>query len=61
MICCHIVAARYRSVNRGLYTPGATFHPTDLLFYGIAVYEGYRFSFRRLSDADLAGLAGSVD
>src|SRR5215207_6454538 len=23
----------------------ATFSPVDLLFYGIAVYEGYRFSF----------------
>jgi hypothetical protein len=25
----------------------ATFHSMDLLFYGIAVYEGYRLSFRR--------------
>ena len=25
----------------------ATFHSLDLLFYGIAVYEGYRLSFRR--------------
>jgi hypothetical protein len=30
----------------------ATFSPMDLLFYGIAVYEGYRFSFRKLSKAD---------
>lgn len=30
----------------------ATFSPMDLLFYGIAVYEGYRFSFRILSKAD---------
>jgi hypothetical protein len=30
----------------------ATFSPMDLLFYGIAVYEGYRFSFRRPSRAD---------
>jgi hypothetical protein len=22
------------------------FHPMDLLFYGIAIYEGYRFSFK---------------
>ncbi len=34
----------------------ATFHPLDLLFYGIAVYEGYRFSFRRLSKEDLEKL-----
>ena len=32
----------------------ATFSPMDLLFYGIAVYEGYRFSFRRISQEDLA-------
>jgi len=31
----------------------ATFNPMDVLFYGIAVYEGYRFSFRQLSQADL--------
>jgi antitoxin component YwqK of YwqJK toxin-antitoxin module len=27
-----------------------TFNPMDLLFYGIAVYEGYRFSIRPASD-----------
>ena len=32
----------------------ATFAPMDLLFYGIAVYEGYRFSIRRVSSADMA-------
>jgi hypothetical protein len=31
----------------------ATFSPMDLLFYGIAVYEGYRFSFRPITQADL--------
>lgn len=30
----------------------ASFSPMDLLFYGIAVYEGYRLSFRQLSDLD---------
>jgi len=35
----------------------ATFNPMDLLFYGIAVYEGYRFSFRRLTPEELAKLA----
>jgi hypothetical protein len=28
----------------------ATFRSLDLLFYGIALYEGYRFSFRRVND-----------
>lgn len=31
----------------------ATFNPMDLLFYGIAVYEGYRFSFREITKSDL--------
>jgi hypothetical protein len=33
-----------------------TFSPMDLLFYGIALYYGYRTSFRRLTDAELAHL-----
>jgi len=32
----------------------STFSPMDLLFYGIAVYEGYRFSFRRLTTREIA-------
>ncbi len=32
----------------------ATFHPLDLVFYGIAIYEGYRFSFRRVSDTEIS-------
>lgn len=31
----------------------ATFSPIDLLFYGIATYEGYRFSFRQVSEAEI--------
>jgi hypothetical protein len=30
----------------------ATFSPIDLLFYGIAIYEGYKFSFRKISVTD---------
>jgi hypothetical protein len=33
-----------------------TFQPMDLLFYAIAVYEGYRFSLKRLTQVELAGL-----
>ncbi len=33
-----------------------TFNPMDLLFYAIAVYEGYRFSFRRISEEELSKL-----
>ncbi len=31
----------------------ATFSPVDLLFYGIAIYEGYKLSFRQLTAQDL--------
>lgn len=37
----------------------ATFQPMDLLFYGIAIYEGYRFSFRQLTQAQLKALTTS--
>ncbi|MGH9870591.1 MAG: hypothetical protein ACREAA_20835 [Candidatus Polarisedimenticolia bacterium] len=32
----------------------ATFSPMDLIFYGIAVYEGYQFSMRPVTPQDLA-------
>lgn len=31
----------------------ATFSPMDLLFYGFAVYEGYRLAFRQVTEEDL--------
>lgn len=34
----------------------ATFNPMDLLFYGIAIYEGYKFSFRKISREELTKL-----
>jgi len=34
----------------------ATFHPIDLLFYGLALYLGYRLSFRRLRQAQVAAV-----
>ena len=34
----------------------ATFSPMDLLFYGIAIYEGYKFAFRRIGPEELQGL-----
>ncbi len=33
-----------------------TFSPIDLLFYGIAGYEGYKFSFRSFTEEDIARL-----
>lgn len=32
----------------------ATFGPMDVLFYVIAVYEGYRFSFRKITPEDVS-------
>jgi len=34
----------------------ATFSPMDVLFYGIAVYEGYKLSFRQLTHEELGSL-----
>jgi hypothetical protein len=34
----------------------ATFNPMDLLFYGIALYVGYKLSFRQFSEAELEKL-----
>ncbi len=31
-----------------------TFSPMDLLFYGLAIYEGYKFSFRQVSQEEMA-------
>jgi hypothetical protein len=33
-----------------------TFSPIDLLFYGIAIYEGYKLSFSGLSEDETAGI-----
>jgi hypothetical protein len=30
-----------------------TFSPIDLIFYGLALYYGYRYSFRQLTEAEL--------
>lgn len=30
-----------------------TFNPMDILFYGIALYEGYQFSFRNISEEEI--------
>lgn len=30
-----------------------TFNPMDLLFYGFAVYEGYKFSFRPITEEEI--------
>jgi len=37
-----------------------TFSPMDVLFYGIAVWEGYRLSFRRLDRDALRGVLPGV-
>ena len=34
----------------------ASFQPMDVLFYAIAVYEGYRFSLKRITPAELSAL-----
>ena len=36
-----------------------SFNPMDVLLYGIAIYEGYKFSFRQLTDQEI--FANAVD
>lgn len=36
-----------------------TFNPMDVLFYGIALYEGYKFSFRQITEEEI--LENAVD
>ncbi len=35
----------------------ANVHPLDIVFYGLALYEGYRFSFLRITQAQLSRVA----
>lgn len=37
---------------------GDSFDPMDLVFYGIAAYEGYKFSFRSFTEKDLNEVNG---
>ena len=37
----------------------ATFSPMDLLFYGLALYTGYRCAFRQVTQAELSALSGN--
>jgi len=34
----------------------ATFSPMDLVFYGIAIYEGYKLSFRQVTEQEMKSL-----
>lgn len=34
----------------------ATFSPIDLLFYGIGIYEGYKYSFRKITEEEMSRL-----
>jgi hypothetical protein len=35
-----------------------TFSPMDILFYGLAIYEGYKFSFREVTEEEVLQHAG---
>ena len=47
--------------QNGTELMAGTFTPMDLLFYGIAVYEGYKLSFRQVTKADLARVLPEVN
>lgn len=63
--CVHIAAASAVSIFAVItsitledmtYIMTETFHPMDVLFYGLAVYYGYRYSFRPLTGEELASV-----
>ena len=33
-----------------------TFHPMDVLFYGLAIYVGYKYAFKPITDEEMAKL-----
>lgn len=37
-----------------------SFNPIDILFYGIAIYEGYRFAFRHVTEEEIVANAAKV-
>lgn len=39
----------------------SAFTPTDLIFYSIAIYQGYAFSFRELTDEEMLEHAGVTE
>jgi hypothetical protein len=43
-------------LDKALSVMQDSFQPIDLLFYAIAVYEGFRFSLKRITPAELAAL-----
>ncbi len=55
------IGAVLSALNSGMVVEflKATFDPMDLLFYAIAVYEGYQFSIRRLTREEIARLASA--
>lgn len=68
MSACGFISAEYsvsfmRVLSDSLQQPSvaiqilkAAFHPMDILFYVIAVYEGYRLSFRRITPEEMSFL-----
>jgi hypothetical protein len=38
----------------------ATFQPMDVLFYGLAIYEGYKFAFRKIDQSELESLTNKA-
>ena len=51
-----IINALFMSPSITVELMAATFSPIDVLFYAIAVYEGYKFSFRKTTDEETASL-----
>ncbi len=45
-------------IEKSIDLLGETFSGMDIVFYGIAIWEGYKLSFRRLTQADVNEIMG---
>ena len=48
---------QYIDISKFISEMKGAFRPIDLLFYGLAIAEGYKFSFRKITEKDIENLA----
>ena len=48
---------KYITISEFIEIVKETFSPIDLLFYGLAIAGGYKFSFRKITEKDIENLA----
>jgi hypothetical protein len=48
-----VLSFLFANLDAAIELMGIAFSPIDLLFYGIAIYQGYKLSFRRVTQAEI--------